>query len=258
MTSKKVHLLVEKVFEQSGLGNWFKKESKLINESTRIIDDKFIIESIGNVVPLSFNSIQIKDVSPFDIIINKAGKMFNVDCIELNEGNVTVVLSDENNNELVETYSSEHIFGYVDTLKENETNEFGDAIEIYEDSKKKVKLNKIMHGDVKKYKVYVKNDKGNIVKVNFGDPNMEIKRDNPARRRNFRARHHCENPGPRWKAKYWACRTWSSQSVSSMLKENNEPFKKKAVNEEIINNTVQSFQNLEYNPNLWGHLNDSK
>jgi len=84
---------------------------------------------------------------------------------------------------------------------------------------KKVKLNKPMRGDVKKYKVYVKNDKGNIVKVEFGDPNMEIKRDNPARRKNFRARHNCDNPGPVWKARYWACRFWSKESVSSLLSE---------------------------------------
>ena len=70
--------------------------------------------------------------------------------------------------------------------------------ELYEEENKKVKLNKIMRGDVKKYKVYVKNDKGNVVKVNFGDPNMEIKRDDPNRRKNFRARHNCDNPGPRW------------------------------------------------------------
>jgi len=79
-----------------------------------------------------------------------------------------------------------------------------------------------MKGDVKKYKVYVKNDKGNVVKVNFGDPNMEIKRDDPARRKNFRARHNCDTPGPRWKARYWACKTWSRQSVTSMLKEETE------------------------------------
>jgi hypothetical protein len=62
---------------------------------------------------------------------------------------------------------------------------------------RKVSLGKIMRGDVKKYKVHVKNDKGNVVKVNFGDPNMEIKRDNPRRRKNFRARHRCDNPGDR-------------------------------------------------------------
>ena len=53
-----------------------------------------------------------------------------------------------------------------------------------------------------------KNEKGNVVKVNFGDPNMEIKRDDPDRRRNFRARHNCDNPGPKTKARYWSCYQW--------------------------------------------------
>jgi hypothetical protein len=73
---------------------------------------------------------------------------------------------------------------------------------------RKVKLGKPMRGDVKKFKVYVKNPKGNIVKVNFGDPDMKIKKSNPARRRSFRARHNCDNPGPRHKARYWSCRKW--------------------------------------------------
>ncbi len=64
-------------------------------------------------------------------------------------------------------------------------------------------------GGPKKFSVYVKNEKGNVVKVNFGDPNMEIKRDDPARRKSFRARHGCDkNPGPKWKAKYWSCYQW--------------------------------------------------
>lgn len=63
----------------------------------------------------------------------------------------------------------------------------------------------------KKFSVYVKNEKGNIVKVNFGDPNMEIKRDDPNRRKNFRARHNCENPGPKTKARYWSCKMWESK-----------------------------------------------
>ena len=73
---------------------------------------------------------------------------------------------------------------------------------------RKVTLNKPSSGDVKKFKVYVKNEKGNVVKVNFGDPNMEIKRDDPARRKSFRARHNCANPGPKWKARYWSCYQW--------------------------------------------------
>ena len=73
-----------------------------------------------------------------------------------------------------------------------------------------VPLNKPMQGDVKKFKVYVKNPAtGNIKKVNFGDPNMRIKKSNPARRKSFRARHHCDtNPGPKTKARYWSCRKW--------------------------------------------------
>lgn len=71
-----------------------------------------------------------------------------------------------------------------------------------------VSLGKPMQGDVKKFKVYVKNPAGRVVKVNFGDPNMRIKKSNPARRKSFRARHHCESPGPRTKARYWSCRKW--------------------------------------------------
>lgn len=73
---------------------------------------------------------------------------------------------------------------------------------------REVPLGKPMAGDVKKSKVYVKGPKGNVVKVNFGDKKMKIKKSNPKRRKSFRARHRCENPGPRWKARYWSCRAW--------------------------------------------------
>jgi len=74
---------------------------------------------------------------------------------------------------------------------------------------REVPLGKPMKGDVKKSKVYVKDPStGNIKKVNFGDPNMRIKKSIPGRRKSFRARHHCENPGPRTKARYWSCRAW--------------------------------------------------
>lgn len=82
---------------------------------------------------------------------------------------------------------------------------------------KEVTLNKPTKGDRKKYKVYVKNDKGNIVKVEFGDPNMSIKRDDPKRRKSFRARHKCKDPGPKWKARYWSCKMWSSKPVTKIL-----------------------------------------
>jgi hypothetical protein len=80
---------------------------------------------------------------------------------------------------------------------------------------RKVQLGKIMQGDIKKFKVYVKNDKGKVVKVNFGfggksahGKRMVIKKNNPERRKNFRARMNCDTPGPRWKPRYWACRSW--------------------------------------------------
>lgn len=76
---------------------------------------------------------------------------------------------------------------------------------------KQVKLNdpiRTSENPNKKFKVYVKNEKGNVVVVRFGDPNLEIKRDDPVRRKSFRARHGCDNPGPKWKAKYWSCYQW--------------------------------------------------
>jgi len=74
---------------------------------------------------------------------------------------------------------------------------------------RQVSLGKPMKGDVKKSKVYVKDPStGNVKKVEFGDPNMKIKKNIPARRKSFRARHRCDNPGPRTKARYWSCRAW--------------------------------------------------
>ena len=85
--------------------------------------------------------------------------------------------------------------------------------------KNKAPLNKpfrLPSGSKKKFGVYVKNDKGNIVKVTFGDPNMSIKRDNPERRKAYRSRHGCDNPGPKYKANYWSCKMWSAKPVSKI------------------------------------------
>ncbi len=74
---------------------------------------------------------------------------------------------------------------------------------------REVPLNKPMRGDRKKFKVYVKNpETGRVIKVEFGDPDMRIRKNNPARRRSFRARHNCDNPGPKTKARYWSCKKW--------------------------------------------------
>lgn len=86
-------------------------------------------------------------------------------------------------------------------------------VEAAEYNGRKVKLNdpfRLPSGSKKKFGVYVKNDKGNVVMVKFGDPNMEIKRDDPDRRKAFRSRHNCDNPGPKTSARYWSCYQWRS------------------------------------------------
>lgn len=106
---------------------------------------------------------------------------------------------------------------YIGTLKFEIIDE--DVFEEAEYRGRKVKLNKPMRGDVKKFKVYVKDPKtGNVKKVNFGhggtsakrkgEKTMKIKKSNPKRRKSFRARHNCDNPGPKTKARYWSCRMW--------------------------------------------------
>ena len=101
-----------------------------------------------------------------------------------------------------ETYSGNSFFAAYGVIEE--------SLEEAEYHGRKVPLGKPMRGDVRKFKVYVKDPKtGNIKKVNFGDPDMKIKKYIPARRKSFRARHHCDtNPGPRTGARYWSCRKW--------------------------------------------------
>lgn len=144
----------------------------------------------------------------------------------------SILDSDENLPEWVQSKITKAV-DYLDTVRdymkskqsghEEETHEGNEFYEAYgelwynEDEQldeaeyqgRKVPLGKPMRGDVKKFKVYVKDPKtGNVKKVNFGDPNMKIKKSNPARRKSFRARHNCDNPGPRTKARYWSCRKW--------------------------------------------------
>jgi len=109
-------------------------------------------------------------------------------------------------NEVVDEYDVETIEEMKDF--QNFIKEYKADINEAEYQGRDVKLGKIMQGDVKKFKVYVKNDKGNVVKVNFGQKGMTIKKDNPGARKSFRSRMNCDSPGPRWKARYWSCRKW--------------------------------------------------
>jgi hypothetical protein len=107
--------------------------------------------------------------------------------------------------ELEETYDGDEFFEAYGELWYNEDEQLDEA----EYHGRSVPLGKPMQGDVKKFKVYVKDPStGNVKKVNFGDPDMKIRKSNPAARRSFRARHNCDNPGPRTKARYWSCRKW--------------------------------------------------
>tara|TARA_R100000988_G_C3913515_1_gene123199 strand:- start:222 stop:575 length:354 start_codon:yes stop_codon:yes gene_type:complete len=117
--------------------------------------------------------------------------------MKINKQKLTEIIQEE-----IESVLNEQEELYYEMLAEGET------LEEAEYQGRKVTLNKPTRGDVKKSKVYVKNAKGNVVKVNFGDPNMKIKKSNPKRRKSFRARHNCDNPGPKWKARYWSCKAW--------------------------------------------------
>ena len=139
-------------------------------------------------------------------ILNEVRDLYDFNLIALNESDTKLINSDFGRRIILENGSS--VYLEVPVLDQSYLNEA-------EYQGRKVQLGKIMQGDIKKFKVYVKNDKGKVVKVNFGfggksakGKRMVIKKNNPQRRKSFRARHNCDNPGPRWKARYWACRTW--------------------------------------------------
>jgi hypothetical protein len=122
----------------------------------------------------------------------------------------SILDADENLPEWVQSKITKAV-DYLDTARDYmKSNKYAEDAQTNEAEYqgRKVQLGKKMPGDVKKSKVYVRKPNGNIVKVNFGDKKMRIKKSNPKRRKSFRARHNCKNPGPRWKARYWSCRSW--------------------------------------------------
>lgn len=160
---------------------------------------------LSKKIPLSENKFKINSKS-FINLINEVRRLYNKGLIELNKNDRNIVESDLARKVLLE--NGQVVYLEIPIKDQNFLSEA-------EYQGRKVQLGKIMQGDIKKSKVYVKNDKGKVVKVNFGfggksahGKRMVIKKNNPARRKSFRARHNCDNPGPRWKARYWACRTW--------------------------------------------------
>lgn len=190
--------------------------SKNLSEAEIITDEKQIKE-FSKYLQVNRGTGYTKDKIP--VYRKIVGDMYplGVGMVARPAANVSGVLVVDNN-----------IKPDIEEIKKNLKAEEGNSNEVVEiesskakdsESKENKTLNKPFRtsGGPKKFSVYVKNDKGNIVKVNFGDPNMEIKRDNPERKKSFRARHGCDkNPGPKWKAKYWSCKMWSSTPVSSL------------------------------------------
>ena len=124
--------------------------------------------------------------------------------------------------------------------------------------KGKAPLNKpfrLPSGSKKKFGVYVKNDKGNIVMVKFGDPNMSIKRDNPERRKAYRSRHGCDNPGPKYKANYWSCKMWSAKPVSKITGSCGKPNCGSVQNEEEVTLEIDV---QAKNKGLWYNIQQKK
>jgi hypothetical protein len=160
---------------------------------------------LNNGLPLTENIFKPYSESYFNLINEVRGLYYSGE-IKINDEDLTLVESDLGTSVLLE--NGEWVYLDVPVVDDSFINEA-------EYQGRKVQLGKIMQGDIKKFKVYVKNDKGKVVKVNFGfggksakGKRMTIKKNNPERRKSFRARHNCDNPGPRWKPRYWACRTW--------------------------------------------------
>ena len=164
----------EKNGDQKKLTNWLRKEAGLEKNAPLYFDDVDLVHGDETIVPNALINPKLKFNDLLTAVVQATGgtPKQNVDGVYRSQG--------------VEE-------GDVDEAK-------------YQG--REVPLGKKMAGDVKKSKVYVRKPNGNIVKVNFGDKKMRIKKSNPARRKSFRARHNCKNPGPRWKARYWSCRSW--------------------------------------------------
>jgi hypothetical protein len=180
-----------------------------VNHPMRLTEDVQVSDNLqyhlDKNLNLSENAFKLYSQSFFDLI-NEVRVLFQMGLIDLNENDISIIESDLGKSVILE--NGQEVYLEVPI-------EITDFISEAEYQGRKVQLGKIMQGDVKKFKVYVKNDKGNVVKVNFGfggksakGKRMPIKKNNPQRRKSFRARHNCDNPGPRWKARYWACRTW--------------------------------------------------
>jgi len=183
-------------------------EDDMMYEGMSLKKKAFVSKELKNHldknIPLSES--EYKSGSPKHIeLLKEVKELYNKGLIELNETDEFIV--NEFNPKPIKVKGIGEVYlGLIQEEYESDEQLLSEAV--YKG--RKVNLGKafLTPDGPKKRSVYVRNDKGNVVKVNFGDPNMRIKKNIPARRKSFRARHKCSNPGPKWKSRYWSCRFW--------------------------------------------------
>jgi hypothetical protein len=163
----------------------------------------FLYEFFG--LPLSKSTHTFENGKTFEL-----GKIYS-DPYAMAFGKIKEDIDDDVDEYDVDSEYEDELNDFISFLKTKmkEKDAYNESLNEAEYQGKNVKLGKPMQGDVKKFKVYVKNPAGKVIKVNFGQKGMVIKKNNPERRKSFRARMHCDtNPGPRTKANYWSCKKW--------------------------------------------------
>ena len=197
----------EKWNDQSKLVKWLRKEAGLPNDDDIYFDDADLVYGDKTIVRDALVDPNLKFIDLLNAVAQATGgrskqKVQGVYREHSVEEGAVKDLEDDLKNMSDEEFLSQYKISKADARKQSS------SVSEAEYQGRDVPLGKPMAGDVKKSKVYVKNPQGNVVKVNFGDKKMRIKKSNPNRRKSFRARHNCANPGPRHKARYWSCRAW--------------------------------------------------
>jgi hypothetical protein len=182
------------------------EEREMVYEGMRLKKKAFVSKELKNHldknIPLSESEFKYGSQKHIELL-KEVKELYNKGLISLNETD-EFMINEFDPKPIKVKGVGEVYLGLIQEDYESDEELLSEAV--YQG--RKVQLGKRMAGDVKKFKVYVRNDKGNVVKVNFGQKGVKIKKNNPARRKSFRARHKCSNPGPRHKAKYWSCRAW--------------------------------------------------
>ena len=190
-----------------------KRQSESVMDLSKERLREIVLEEYCNVLSEKKDACYHKVKARYDVWPSAYASGALVKCRKVGAAN----WGNKSKKESIEEYDVENAQDYKDFsnyMKENYSGLEEGKLEEAEYQGRKVKLGKPMQGDTKKFKVYVKNPKGNVVKVNFGhkgkggEKTMRIRKSNPDARKSFRARHNCDSPGPRHKARYWSCRKW--------------------------------------------------